>query len=67
MEWTEKAPLPAECRHCRAKDCYNCDTAGKRWQLSRKEELLLRRTGILQAIARLERQLAHIDKALEEL
>ena len=34
MEWTERTPLPTVCRHCTAKDCYNCDFAGTRWQLA---------------------------------
>ena len=67
MEWTERTPLPTVCRHCTAKDCYNCDFAGARWQLSREEELLLRQKSILHAIARLERQLADIDRELERL
>ena len=43
MKWTEADPLPPECLACREGDCAECDTAGKRWYLSEREELLLRK------------------------
>ena len=48
-------------------DCAECDTTGKRWYLSEREELLLRKKGIIQAIERLMRQLDEIDAALLRL
>lgn len=56
MEWIEANPLPEECRNCREEDCYNCDTAGKRWYLSPEEELRLRRKSLKKAIERLQRE-----------
>jgi len=67
MEWLEADPLPKECQVCKAGDCYNCDYAGKRWYLSRKDTLLLQRKGLSKAIARLQRQIDAIDKELETL
>ncbi len=67
MKWTEADPLPPECLACREGDCTECDTAGKRWYLSEREELLLRKKGIIQAIERLMRQLDEIDAALLRL
>ena len=67
MEWLEAVPLPAECRDCTEEDCYNCDAAGKRWYLSREDELRVRRIGVIKMIARLQRQLDAIDTELHTL
>lgn len=67
MEWIEKRPIPEECKNCGQKDCYNCDTAGKRWVLSREDELRTSRLLALSAIARLQRRIAAIDAELEKL
>lgn len=64
MNWNIADPLPEDCRTCSRQSCYNCDTAGKRWYLSRKEELLLHRKLLLQAIARTQKQIAEIDTEL---
>ena len=65
MEWIEANPLPQECLNCQEEDCYECDTAGKRWYLSKADELRIRRKGIIKAIERLERQIHEIDAELE--
>lgn len=65
LEWIEANPLPPECIDCQEEDCYNCDTAGKRWYLSRADELRVKRKGLLKAIERLERQIKAIDAELE--
>ena len=54
MEWIEADPLPKACMDCQEEDCYNCDTAGERWQLSRNDELKLRRKQLVKAINRLQ-------------
>lgn len=64
MEWLEAVPMPEECVNCNEEDCYNCDTAGKRWVLSEEDALRIKRTLKLQAIARLQRQVAEIDRQL---
>ena len=64
MEWMVAVPLPVECQNCQEEDCYNCDTAGKRWYLPREEELRLRRKGLVKAIERLQRQIQEIDREL---
>jgi hypothetical protein len=64
MEWVEADPLPVECQNCQEEDCYNCDTAGKRWYLPREDELRLRRKGLVKAIERLHRQIQDIDREL---
>jgi len=64
MKWNQTDPLPEECRACTRRSCYNCDSAGKRWYLSKKEDLLLRRKLLLQAISRNQRQIAEIDTEL---
>ena len=65
LEWIEANPLPPECIDCQEEDCYNCDTAGKRWYRSRADELRVKRKGLLKAIERLERQIKAIDAELE--
>ena len=64
MEWLEAVPMPEECVNCNEEDCYNCDTAGKRWVLSEEDTLRISRALKLQAIARLQRQVAEIDQQL---
>ena len=56
---------PATAVRLNKDDCYNCDTAGKRWYLSRADELRVKRKGLLKAIERLERQIKAIDAELE--
>lgn len=64
MKWIEADPLPVECQSCQEEDCYNCDTAGKRWELSREDELRLRRKGLVKSIEHLQRQIQAIDREL---
>ena len=64
MEWVEVKCLPVECASCQEKECYNCDHAVKRWQLSREDELLLRRKRLVKGIERLQRQIEEIDREL---
>ena len=64
MEWIEADPLPKACMDCQEEDCYNCDTAGERWQLSRNDELKLRRKQLVKAINRLQRKIDAIDTEL---
>jgi hypothetical protein len=61
MEWIEIDPIPAACQKCQEEDCYNCDTAGERWQLSREDELWLRRKQLEKNIGRLRREIYLID------
>lgn len=67
MQWLEADPIPEECKTCREGDCYNCDTAGKRWVLSEEDQLRLKRMGLVRAIQRLQRQVEQIDKELESM
>ena len=67
MEWIEANPLPPECVECQEEDCYNCDYAAGRWQLSRIDELRVRRKMMVRSINRMQRKLALIDKELNEL
>ncbi|MBO5892391.1 MAG: hypothetical protein J6Q30_06730 [Oscillospiraceae bacterium] len=67
MEWLEANSIPEECNICTNEDCYNCDTAGKRWTLSREDELCLNRILAVRAIARLQRKVAEIDAELEKM
>lgn len=62
MKWIEANPLPAECQNCREEECYNCDTAGKRWYLSAEDEWRLRREGLIKAMERLQRIKQDMDK-----
>lgn len=39
MQWLEINTIPEECKTCTEEDCYNCDTAGKRWILSKEARL----------------------------
>lgn len=64
MEWVEADPIPKACMDCQEEDCYNCDTAGERWQLSRNDELKLRRKQLVKAINRLQCEIDAIDMEL---
>lgn len=48
-------------------DCGSCDHCGERFYLSRKDELTVRRKGLVKAIERLERQIREIDNELKSL
>ena len=67
MKWLEADPVPTECTGCKERDCYNCDTAGKRWYLSEEDQLRTTRTLKLQAIRRLQQQVAEIDMQLQRI
>ena len=67
VKWLECDPLPEACRYCLEEECYNCDIAGKRWVLSREDTLQAQRMLKLQAIQRLQREVAEIDAKLREL
>ena len=43
MEYIEVSPLPKVCQDCHEPDCYECDYAGERWVLPKKQELLLQK------------------------
>lgn len=64
MNWIEADTLPEACQRCVQQSCYNCDHAGKRWFLSQKDDLLLRRKMLLKTIARSQKQIEEIDKEL---
>lgn len=61
IEWIEADPLPAECVNCQEEDCWECDTAGKRWYLSQADELRVKRKGLLKSIERLQKQVKSIE------
>ena len=61
MEWIEANPIPKACMDCQEEDCYNCDTAGERWQLSHEDELKVCRKQMVRAIDRLQRRIYSID------
>ena len=67
MEWLEPNPLPSECQGCTEDDCYNCDYAEARWQLSRIDELQVRKKIMVRSINRMQHKLELIDKELNEL
>lgn len=64
MEWIEADPIPKACMDCQEEDCYNCDTAGECWQLSRADELKVRRKQLVKAIERLQCEVHAIDTEL---
>ena len=64
LEWKEVKDLPEECKSCQEEVCYNCDAAGKRWQLSREDELKLQRKGLERSIERAQRKIREIDMEL---
>ena len=64
MEWVEADPIPKACMDCLEEDCYNCDSAGERWQLSREDELRVRRRQLVKAMERLQRKIDVIDMEL---
>ena len=64
MEWVEADPIPKACMDCLEEDCYNCDSAGERWQLSREDELRVRRRQLVKAMERLQHKIDAIDTEL---
>ena len=66
MEWIEALPLPQTCVGCE-EDCGSCNTAGERWVLSEKTELLVRKKAAQKAMERILRDLADIDRRLEQI
>lgn len=64
MEWIEANPIPQACMDCQEEDCYNCDTAGERWKLSREDELKVQRKQLVKAKERLQRKIDAIDMEL---
>jgi hypothetical protein len=64
MEYIEVTPLPPVCQYCQEGDCYNCDYAELRWQLSQEDELQIRKKGLLRAIERMQQQVEQIDREL---
>ena len=67
MEWIEKELIPEECQGCEEMECYNCDIAGKRWELLEDDILRIRRKLLIREIARLERKVEQIDIQLQEI
>ena len=67
MEWLEANPLPEACADCKEEDCYNCDFAMERWNLSEKDELRVRRKMLERHIEHLQRKIAVIDRELNKL
>ena len=67
MNWLEASPIPKECENCKEADCYNCDHLGNRWHLAERDQLLLRRKLMEQAIARYQRKIAEIDRQLSHM
>ena len=65
--WIERNPIPEVCEICQQQDCYNCDTAGERWYLSREDELRVVRKGLIKAVARLKKRIEEIDRELDDL
>ena len=48
-------------------DCSSCDHGGEQFYLSRKDELTIKRKGLVKAIERLERQISEIDNELKTM
>lgn len=67
MEWREKNLLPEECQCCTEEECYNCDIAGLRWELSQEDLLRARHKLLTAAMKRLQQRIAVIDEELERL
>lgn len=67
MEYHEVHPLPAICCGCRDLLCADCDHALERWALSWRDELILQKKGLEQAVGRLQRQLAEVERELAML
>lgn len=66
LEWKEVNPLPQECLGCRDGDCSECEVAGKRWVLSRADELRIRKRSLLKSIERMQRQVSAIEIELKK-
>lgn len=67
MQYWGTNPLPVQCHKCNEDDCYNCDYAAARWQLSRVEELRVRKKMLTKAIIRLQRQLVETQQELDTM
>ena len=67
MEYKEVSPLPAICENCQEEECYNCDYALDRWQLSPADELRSKRKLKEQALKRIKKEIAEIDRQLAKI
>lgn len=65
--YNEVKPLPEICRTCSSPDCWGCDYAGERWEMSAENELRFKRRLKEKAIERYQRQIKEIDRQLLEL
>ena len=63
----QKNPLPPECQSCLEPECWECDLAGARWELSERDRLLSSRKLKEMAIARFQREISEIDRQLAAL
>lgn len=66
MELIEKKPLPKVCKNCKDPDCWECDHAGERWQMSHIDELSAKKKGLQKAIERLQKQIDLIDEEIRK-
>ncbi|MBQ2932858.1 MAG: hypothetical protein IJE62_08510 [Clostridia bacterium] len=64
MKLLEADPLPIVCQGCTEIDCSSCEYGAMRWYFSPKDELQIRRKGLIKAMERLQRQIDDIDKQL---
>lgn len=67
MEYIENSVAPAACIECDAKDCYECDHAGERWQLTELSKLLLKRKAKENAIKRLQQEIMQLDREIKTI
>lgn len=65
MNWIQTEPLPEHCLRCKEAECYNCDVAAQRWELTQQAALRIRRDGICRKIEDLLVELSEVEKALE--
>jgi hypothetical protein len=66
IEYKEADSLPAECIGCND-DCGSCDFAGLRWQLSKRDQLILQRKMKVKSVERIMREISRLDAEIEGL
>lgn len=64
MNYYEVEQLPEVCLTCEEEDCYNCDHALERWEMSKLDRLKMKRA---LKIVQLKRIMEHTEKIEAEI
>lgn len=74
MNYYEVEQLPEVCLTCEEEDCYNCDHALERWEMSKLDRLKMKRAlkivqlkSIMEHTEKIEAEIKDLDTKIEEI